>query len=556
MKHIPVAVAVAVILTVSISLGAATLTLTQASSNSGFKLTTFATISPGNTGNNGPFGVVVLSNGNVMVSNYATDARYVFTDTDGQTTGTALKTIVPSGSQAGAFARAGGQAYGPVNVKFVQFNADGTVNHALTGFTQTPWFGMWGNPVNGHILSTTGQGQIIDIDPTAGGGTGSARVVTTPGLSSNYDGVCVSPDGVIVYVIQNSHVIGYNIASGAQVFDSGLLPSGPDSVAVITSSNSLNGKLVVNFNGPTVNAGYVGLLDPATKVVTTIASGGTRGDYIAPDPTNGSAFLSYSDLVYRLSCGANCSIGVPPAAGTPVISANGVVNGASFLPGIVPNSWATIQGSNLAPGIDTWDKFIVNGILPSTLDGVTVTVGGKSAYLNYINPDQINLVVPDVGPGPMQVTVATPLGTSAAFSVNSSVYGPAFFPWPGNQAVATRQDFTWAVKNDTFAGVTTVPAKPGDVIILWGTGFGPTTPAAPTGVQVPADTTYSTSTLPTVRINNLSATVYGAALAPGFAGLYQVAIQVPPTLADGDWPVLATIGGVTSPTGIVLTVKQ
>ena len=39
--------------------------------------------------------------------------------------------------------------------------------------------------------------------------------------------------------------------------------------------------------------------------------------------------------------------------------------------------------------------------------------------------------------------------------------------------------------------------------------------------------TYSTSTLPTVTIDNVSATVYGAALAPGFAGLYQVAIQVP-----------------------------
>jgi hypothetical protein len=153
------------LLAISISLEATTLTLTQAGADNGFKVTTFATISPGNTGNNGPFGVVVLSSGNVMVNNYVNDTRYVFADTDGQTTATAVKTITPSGSQAGAYARAGGQAYGPVNVRFVQFNADGTVNHVLNGVAQTPWFGMWGNPVNGHILATTGQGQIVDIEP-------------------------------------------------------------------------------------------------------------------------------------------------------------------------------------------------------------------------------------------------------------------------------------------------------------------------------------------------------------------------------------------------------
>jgi uncharacterized protein (TIGR03437 family) len=59
-----------------------------------------------------------------------------------------------------------------------------------------------------------------------------------------------------------------------------------------------------------------------------------------------------------------------------------------------------------------------------------------------------------------------------------------------------------------------------------------------------------------VTINNVPATVYGAALAPGFAGLCQVAIQVPPSLADGDWTVQASIGGVTSPAGIVLSVRR
>jgi uncharacterized protein (TIGR03437 family) len=62
--------------------------------------------------------------------------------------------------------------------------------------------------------------------------------------------------------------------------------------------------------------------------------------------------------------------------------------------------------------------------------------------------------------------------------------------------------------------------------------------------------------LPTVEINNIPATVYGAALAPGFAGLYQVAIQVPASLGNGEWPVVATISGASSPSDMVLTVQQ
>ena len=248
---------------------------------------------------------------------------------------------------------------------------------------------------------------------------------------------------------------------------------------------------------------------------------------------------------------------VATAPARPVITANGVVNGASFIPGVVANSLATIQGTNLASTTDNWNSALASGQLPTSLDGVTVLFSGKPAYLTYISPTQINLIVPDIKPGITPVVVTnsgiTPTGL---FETTASLYGPAFFTWPGNQVVATRQDYSYAVKSGTFSGLATVAAKPGDVLILWGTGFGPTTPAAPPGVPVPGDRTYSTSTAPTVAINNTPATVYGAALASGYAGLYQVAIQVPNSIADGDWPIVATIGGVSSPSGVLLSVKR
>ena len=142
---------------------AGTLTLTATGTNAGFSLTTFATINPGATGNTGPYGVGVTSDGNVFVNNYSNNTLYIFPDVDGQTTSSAITTISPSNILDTAMARAGGQLYGGVFPQFVQFNSNGTVNHVLTGATQTAYFGMWGNPVTGHILATTGAGQIIDI---------------------------------------------------------------------------------------------------------------------------------------------------------------------------------------------------------------------------------------------------------------------------------------------------------------------------------------------------------------------------------------------------------
>jgi uncharacterized protein (TIGR03437 family) len=240
----------------------------------------------------------------------------------------------------------------------------------------------------------------------------------------------------------------------------------------------------------------------------------------------------------------------------PTIAQGGVVDGAAFQPGMAANSWVTIEGTNLAPVTDTWNNAVVNGNLPQSLDGVFVSIGGQSAYIEYISPTQINVLAPNVPGGAVSVTVTTPSGTSPTSTATASVYGPAFFLWPGSQVVATRQDYSLAVENGTFSGSATVAAKPGEVLILWGTGFGPTSPAAPVGVETPTTPTYFTQALPSVTINGVEAMVYGAALAPGFAGLYQVAIQAPPTLSNGTWPLRVSIGGVQSTGTMVLSVQQ
>jgi len=241
-------------------------------------------------------------------------------------------------------------------------------------------------------------------------------------------------------------------------------------------------------------------------------------------------------------------------AGQPNIAS--VANAAGLLPSISPNTWVTITGSGLASQTDTWNNSIVNGALPTSLDGVKVTIGGQPAYVEYISSGQINVVAPQATSGSLPVVVTNSLGTSSAFTVSFGQYSPAFFVWPGSQAVATHLNGTYAVKAGTFAGLSTTPAQPGETITLWGTGFGATSPATPIGMVVPTSPIYDTATLPSVTLNSSPITVLGAALSPGSAALYQVNVQIPSGLSNGDYSIQTSIGGVTSPLGIILTVQQ
>ena len=218
------------------------------------------------------------------------------------------------------------------------------------------------------------------------------------------------------------------------------------------------------------------------------------------------------------------------AVTTPVPVIASAQNGASFQDGFPVNAYLTIKGTNLATvASDVWDQAIVNGQLPTSLHGVSVTVGGQAAYISYVSPVQINAVAPNVAAGPVTVVVKNSLGTSAPYSTTGQTYQPAFFLYQGHVVASNYPDYSYAAT-----------AQPGAVLILWGTGFGPTSPPAPIGTEVLGTGAYPNATPVTVTVGGVPATVYGAALAPGYAALYQVAIQVPPSLADGEYGLVST----------------
>jgi uncharacterized protein (TIGR03437 family) len=96
------------------------------------------------------------------------------------------------------------------------------------------------------------------------------------------------------------------------------------------------------------------------------------------------------------------------------------------------------------------------------------------------------------------------------------------------------------------------PARPGDILEIFGTGFGDTTTAVAPGLVFSG--AYATTSLPKVTIGGTKADVAYCGLIG--AGLYQINLTVPSGLAAGTYPVVATIDGVSSPTTAVMTISN
>ncbi|MGP0070925.1 MAG: SBBP repeat-containing protein [Bryobacteraceae bacterium] len=278
-----------------------------------------------------------------------------------------------------------------------------------------------------------------------------------------------------------------------------------------------------------------------------------QGDVIFAGQTWSSDFPNAGGLQLPFSYGNAFVVKVAPP-GPPAISS--VFNGASFLPGIEAGSWAMIQGTNLSntyPGRTWTASEIVNGNLPTSLDGVSVSIDGKPAFVYYISPTQINVQAPsDSAVGAVNVVVTNNGAVSAAGTAQLQSFAPAFFMYSGtNYAIASLvPDYALLGNPSVIAG--TVAAKPGDTVTLWGTGFGATNPPVLAGTTVAGAPAVVTA--PTVTVGGVAAQVISTVLADGSAGLYQVTIQLPATVPTGAVAVQASVGGVQTQAGVLLFV--
>ncbi len=243
-----------------------------------------------------------------------------------------------------------------------------------------------------------------------------------------------------------------------------------------------------------------------------------------------------------------------PATTRPtLISMAGVTHGATLRAGAASGSWVALHGAALATNTRTWRaEEIVDGNLPTSLDGVSVQINNQPAYVQYISPTQVNVLAPEaVSDGPVQVTLTNAGGTSAPVSVDFVRTSPGFFQYADENIAAVRTDGVYIAPEGLIEGVTTVPARPGETIVLYGTGFGPTSPAVEPGKVLTS--ALRTASDVRIRIHNQDAAVSYSGMVS--AGLYQINVTVP-DLPDGDYPVTAEVGGVRTGKFVKLRVQR
>ena len=253
-------------------------------------------------------------------------------------------------------------------------------------------------------------------------------------------------------------------------------------------------------------------------------------------------------------------------AQTPVISAGGVANGASF--GLAPNNAVTpgslisVFGTNLASGTASADSIP----LSNNLGGVSVTIGGFPAPLNFVchlcvggTGDQLNIQMPwEVTGSSAQVVVTRNGSPSQPASVAVAQFNPGIFSVNNGVGVAIAffVDGALAAPSGSIPGLATRPAKAGDVLQILATGLGAVNSPPADGANS-LDMLRNTNTMPTVLIGGQQAQVAFSGLSPQFVGVDQVNAVVPSGAPTGNTvPLQFAIGGLTTTNQVTIAVSQ
>lgn len=229
-----------------------------------------------------------------------------------------------------------------------------------------------------------------------------------------------------------------------------------------------------------------------------------------------------------------------------------VVNAATFQPGISGNSLFTILGSEFAsPGVSrpVHPPDLVDGKFPTEFACIAVEFDGERVPIVFVSPVQINAQAPTrLLSGPVRVTVIRNPGQidEIRFSVDgvqTQLYAPTFFTFDGHSIAA--QHLNYDILAEPSVLPLARPAAPGEIVILYGTGFGYTEPVWQSG-ELPDQISWLRDAV-TITIGGVVLPpddVFYAGLTYGsISGLYQFNVRVPLGTPDGHVPVVIWIGG-------------
>jgi uncharacterized protein (TIGR03437 family) len=228
------------------------------------------------------------------------------------------------------------------------------------------------------------------------------------------------------------------------------------------------------------------------------------------------------------------------AAVTPP-SIDRVVNAASLSSLVAPGSLISVFGANLSPtNIATAEI-----PLPTAIGESCLTVNGAAIPMLFASPAQINAQLPLHIDGRVTMTLYTPGGVSDDYFMNVQPVAPGIFqsgtagPLTGIPAVVKASNQELITPSN--------PIHSGDVIVIYATGLGGTSPEVEAGLPGPSAPHAMAVVAPDVQLGGMPLAVIYAGLAPGEVGVYQINAQVPSKAPTGNQvPLTITQGGFTA----------
>ena len=237
-------------------------------------------------------------------------------------------------------------------------------------------------------------------------------------------------------------------------------------------------------------------------------------------------------------------IGKVPANRAPALAKNGTLNNFNPVLGapLAPGTVVQIFGTDLAPG-----DAAAGLPLPVVLNGTSVIVKGIPAPLFFVSSGQINAQLP-VELDPLNTEQQVIVTVNGAFTQPDSVrltkVQPGIANFGDGRLIAQRPDYTLVSPEN--------PAHPGEFLVVYLTGMGPTDPISATGDVSPLSPLANAVVAPTVTVAGRPAEIFFAGLTPGFVGLYQINLRIPADApADEKAELVVSQGGVVSNTTVL-----
>lgn len=215
-----------------------------------------------------------------------------------------------------------------------------------------------------------------------------------------------------------------------------------------------------------------------------------------------------------------------------------IVNAADFSQNTAPGSLISLIGSNLSPV----SQASSTTPLPTALGESCLTVNGVPVPMLFASGEQINAQIPYQVDGNVTLILRTPGGVSDNFNLTILPAAPSIFR-SGTSGPETQLPAVVRARNNEIVTVSN-PIHRDDVISIYLTGMGNTSPAVEAGFPGGSNPIATPLIAPTVRLGGVSLPVEFAGLAPGQVGVYQINARVPRNAPTGfDIPLNVAQGG-------------